>query len=300
MEKILESEGQKLFEPSLSIFPATLFLFRFFHVAPLFRVNPLSCFFLLPLSLSPRRLRFYRLYQEPTTPSCRISIIEFLAVVRRPPSFTPRATRGDMFCVRFIRERSHEERRSCACRRPTDLRGRLFLSRPLCFLPIFQTVNFRSKLHLFQSKISILYLYEAKISKFLFSVLFFFQICTNNEEEQSRHFVCGALSRRVYVAGEKCVFAFPPGRVPRFYFPGKTHPLPFHSANEKTWKLAPRFISLASYDYRFFSSSSLSFLLRFYSRCLSFLLCLSSSYLFSFFPPFDPIKFYERTVLPRV
>lgn len=180
MEKILESEGQKLFEPSLSIFPATLFLFRFFHVAPLFRVNPLSCFFLLPLSLSPRRLRFYRLYQEPTTPSCRISIIEFLAVVRRPRSFTPRATRGDMFCVRFIRERSHEERRSCACRRPTDLRGRLFLSRPLCFLPIFQTVNFRSKLHLFQSKISILYLYEAKISKFLFSVLFFFQICANN------------------------------------------------------------------------------------------------------------------------
>lgn len=216
MEKILESEGQKLFEPSLSIFPATLFLFRFFHVAPLFRVNPLSCFFLLPLSLSPRRLRFYRLYQEPTTPSCRISIIEFLAVVRRPRSFTPRATRGDMFCVRFIRERSHEERRSCACRRPTDLRGRLFLSRPLCFLPIFQTVNFRSKLHLFQSKISILYLYEAKISKFLFSVLFFFQICTNNEEEQSRHFVCGALSRRV--ASEKCVFAFPPAVFHDFIF----------------------------------------------------------------------------------
>lgn len=296
----MESEGQKLFEPSLSIFPATLFLFRFFHVAPLFRVNPLSCFFLLPLSLSPRRLRFYRLYQEPTTPSCRISIIEFLAVVRRPRSFTPRATRGDMFCVRFIRERSHEERRSCACRRPTDLRGRLFLSRPLCFLPIFQTVNFRSKLHLFQSKISILYLYEAKISKFLFSVLFSFKfVQITRRNNRAILFVARSLDECMLRVKNACLHS-PPGRVPRFYFPGKTHPLPFHSANEKTWKLAPRFISLASYDYRFFSSSSLSFLLRFYSRCLSFLLCLSSSYLFSFFPPFDPIKFYERTVLPRV
>lgn len=63
------------------------------------------------------------------------------------------------------------------------------------------------------------------------------------------------------------------------------HPLPFHSAkNEKTWKLAPRFISLA-YDYRFFSSSSLSFLLSLRSilgiyrpPCLSF----SYFYVFSF------------------
>ena len=129
IEKILQGEGQNSLNP-LSVFSLALFPSRF-HRAPL-HFRSLFLAFSAGAPLVPlERLRFYWLYQEPTTPSCCISIIEFLAVVRRPQSFMV-AREGDMFCVRFIRERSHEE--TCACHR-REIEGRGLFERFLLFPP---------------------------------------------------------------------------------------------------------------------------------------------------------------------
>ena len=136
IEKIAEGEGQKLsLNPQLSVVSLALFLLAsstFFHsLASLPFLSFLLLFLPALLLLSGRTRqhsslgrRFHWLHQEPTTPRrCCISIIEFLA-----QSFVAhgrlwsRASEGDMFCVRFIRERSHEE--SCACHRSSELQGR--------------------------------------------------------------------------------------------------------------------------------------------------------------------------------
>lgn len=125
IEKILQGEGQNSLNP-LSVFSLALSSSRFRRAPLHFR----SLFLAFSAGAPPvplERLRFYWLYQEPTTPSCCISIIEFLAVVRRPQSFMI-AREGDMFCVRFIRERSHEE--TCACHR-REIEGRGLFE---CFL----------------------------------------------------------------------------------------------------------------------------------------------------------------------
>lgn len=106
--------------PHSVFFPATLFLFRPLLLSLLRSFLP----FLLSLSLcSPCTVL-------PVIPGANHAVVPHFhyriprAVVRRPRSFMPRATRGDMFCVRFIRERSHEG--NCTA----DLQGTIFCLSP--------------------------------------------------------------------------------------------------------------------------------------------------------------------------
>lgn len=90
-------------------------------VRSFFRCSALSCFF---SSLSSPCTVL------PVIPGANHAVVPHFhyriprAVVRRPRSFMPRATRGDMFCVRFIRERSHEG--NCTA----DLQGTIFCLSP--------------------------------------------------------------------------------------------------------------------------------------------------------------------------
>ena len=81
----------------------------------------------------------------------------------------------------------------------------------------------------------------------------YFQICTRIRRNGRRRMAPFCLWRALWkVCSEwkMCLHSRP-----RFYFPGKTPASVPYSANEKAWKLAPTFISLA-YDYRFFLSLS--------------------------------------------
>lgn len=111
---------------------------------------PLSLFLFLPCS-SPSTVL-------PVIPGANHAVVPHFhyriprAVVRRPRSFMPRATRGDMFCVRFIRERSHEG--NCAA----DLQGTIFcllsptLSQGLISIPTQRSSFFSSSFSIEQKQ----------------------------------------------------------------------------------------------------------------------------------------------------